>query len=234
MSLRRTCMNLLRAAALGGAALVGAGMSATAEQIDLIVDRGVRGVEIFLGMPASTAVTRFGLDPDDLTGPDGTIDFTAFTVGTWDIGDALLDGVEIRIGTEAAGFEATSLMVHLKDQRLPFKTPLDGLTAISVCGVLPPETPPALDDLYLYAGFVAYPQDTGADLRFDLPEEPGDGLSVTVREYGAGHTGQPQVVRVAPGEALVIGARRGWVSWGIAGVLAVLTVIAVARGLRPT
>ncbi|WP_417210862.1 hypothetical protein [Antarctobacter sp.] len=220
-------------AALVGAMLGGAGPSgALADQIEVIVDRGMRGIEMFLAMPARTAVTRFGLTPELLTGPDGKVNFADFSGGTWDIGDALLAGVDVRIGHAPAGFEATSLMVHLKDQPLPFQTPFDGLTAISVCGVAQPETPPALDDLYLYAGFVAYPPDADAPLRFDLPEAPGERLSVTVREYGPGHTGAPTRLHLDSGQPLILGRQGGLPLWAIGLAAAVLSGLVALRALR--
>ncbi|SNS66550.1 hypothetical protein [Antarctobacter heliothermus] len=233
IGLGHTCKKLVRAAVLGAAAFCGAGLSAgAAEQIEVIVDRGTRGIEIFLGMPARTAITRFGLNAEFLTGPGGAVDFADFSGGTWDIGDHLLAGVDVRIGKAEAGFEATSLMVHLKDQRLPFLTPIDGLTAISVCGVAQPAIPPTLDDLYLYAGFVAYPPDALAPLRFTLPQAPGEALSVTLREYGPGHAGTPRRLQLAPGEPLILGTQ-GRSFFGVA-ILAVVALIAVValRGFR--
>ncbi len=223
----------MRAAALVVAALGGAGPScALADRITLIVDRGPRAVEVFLAMPVSTAVTRFGLNPDLLKGPGGVVDFADFSGGTWDIGDALLAGVDVRIGRAPAGFEATSLMVHLKDQPLPFQTPFDGLTAISVCGVAQPVTPPTLDDLYLYAGFVAYPPNAEAPLRFDLPEGPGERLSVTVREYGAGRTGTPRNLHLDPGQPLILGQKVGLSLWGLGLATVALCGIVALRAVR--
>lgn len=234
IGLAHTCMNLLRAAVFATAACCGVGLSAGApEQIELIVDRGTRGIEIFLGMPARTAITRFGLDPALLTGMGGAVNFADFSGGTWDIGDHLLAGVDVRIGRAAAEFEATSLMVHLNEQRLPFETPIDGLTAISVCGVAQPATPPTLDDLYLYAGFVAYPPNAQAPLQFTLPEAPGEGLAVTLREYGPRHAGAVQSLHLVPGEPLTLGAR-GWlfspgVILAIAALIALLVLLRVFR-----
>lgn len=230
---RHPCLTLFRAACVAAVALCAVGPSAgAAEQIDLIVDRGTRGIEMFLGMPARTAITRFGLDPELLTGAGGVVDFAEFSGGTWDIGDHLLADVDVRIGGAAAGFEATSLMVHLNEQRLPFLTPVDGLTAISVCGVAQPATPPTLDDLYLYAGFVAYPPDTQAPLQFTLPEAPGEGLLVTLRAYGPNDAGTPQSLHLAPGEPLIVGAQ-GWGAWRvvIAGLVALIALVAV-RAVR--
>lgn len=230
--LRLKLTRLLCAAALGVVALgsvVSAALAAE-DRVDLIVDRTGRGIEVFFGMPATVAISRFGLAAEQLEGSDGGVDFAAFSEGTWDIGDALLKGVDVRIAGVEAGFEATSLMVHLKDQRLPFRSPLDALTAISVCGVAPPDTPPALDDLYLYAGFVAYPQDTAGNLRFVLPNRPGDTLLVQVRQFGAGHAGAARVMQIKSGASLVIGPRNARAVWWGAAVLSIsLCVLAAAR-----
>ncbi len=156
------------------------------QDVSIVLDRSERAVELFLGMPARTAVDAFGLSPDLLTEADGTVDFIGFRQGTWDIGDALFDGVEARIGTEIAAFEGMSVMVHLADQRLPMTTPLDALIAISVCGVEPPDTPPTIDDLYLYAGLIAETSDPRGIVRLDLPMAQDRGLDVQIRDYREG------------------------------------------------
>ena len=204
---------------------------AAAGQVEIVLDRGDRAIEIFFGMSAETAVETFGLDPALLVGPDGTVDFGVLQQGTWGIGDALLARVDARLGSKAAGFEGTSLMVHLKDQRLPFATPMDGLAAISVCGATPPETPPVLDDLYLYAGFVAYPENTGNALRLDLPGIGPAGLEVVVREFGTNGPAPQRRLHLSPGETLVLG-RSPFPWWAISLALLPVTGLGVFRWLR--
>jgi hypothetical protein len=166
-------------------ALIGA-VPAGAEGISVVVSRGDASVELFVGMPARTAVDAFGLPPHLLEQPDGTVDFTGFSQGTWDMGDALFAGVTTTIGDTDVQFEGMSVMVHLTDQRLPLETPLDGLTAISVCGVEPPAEPQTLDDLYLYAGLIGYTPDPQAVLQLHLPQDRQDTIEVRVRDYQQG------------------------------------------------
>lgn len=195
---------------LAGVTLVAASglgcAQAVADQVELIVSRDDRSVEIFLGMPALTAVEGFGLDPRLLTGPDGPVPFERLQEGTWQIADALLDSVEARIGGQAAGFEGMSLMVHPLDRPLPFVTPLDGMTAISVCGVPAPEAPRGLQELYLYAGFVAYPDDPGAPITLRL-SNPG-GVDLVVRDHGFGGQLRERRLHLLPGETLELAAPR--------------------------
>lgn len=183
-------------------------LAASAEDADdvvLIVQRDNRAVEMFFGMPARTAVRRFGLDPALLQQADGRVEFAAFRQGTWDIGDALLEMTDVRIGDAPAKFESTSLMVHLNAQRLPFDTPLDALTAISVCGVEPPEVPPALDDLYLYAGFVTYSADPAGPLRIVLPPGGRGAVKLKVRQFRDGALLAVREVTAEPGKPFVVG-----------------------------
>ncbi|MBY6116607.1 hypothetical protein KUW09_20080 [Mameliella alba] len=210
---------------------------ALAAQVELIVDRSASAVEVFFGMPAQTAVSAFGMAPGLLTDAEGEVHFEDFRQGTWDLGDALLQAVETRIGGQAARFEATSLMVHLQDQRLPFQTPLDGLTAISVCGVTAPDVPPRLNDLYLYSGFVSYPPDPRGGLEFAIPGISGQGLEVALTVYGTDGGVTRQDVWLAPGEALNVPAtaprRQGWLmgATAVIGLLAGLGLWRLGRRL---
>lgn len=200
----------VRVLTASAACLVVAGpVVAQAQDVTILLDRTDRAVELFVEMPARMAVDAFGLAPDQLTGPTGTVDFVGFREGTWDIGDALFANIKAQIGDEAAVFEGMSVMVHLADQRLPFETPLDGLTAISVCGVQPPETPPTLDDLYLYAGLIAFTDTPEAPLRLDLPADRQGAIEVRVRDYQPGKPAIEETLAVAPGAPLIIGTRSG-------------------------
>ena len=219
---------------LAGAALVAASglgcAQAVADQVDLIVSRDDRSVEIFLGMPALTAVEGFGLEARLLTGPDGSVSFERLQQGTWHIADALLERVEARIGTQAAGFEGMSLMVHPLDQPLPFVTPLDGLTAISVCGVPAPEAPRGLQDLYLYAGFVAYPDDPSAPITLRLPNP--EGVDLLVRDHGFGGQHRERRLHLVPGERLELAVPRVQTTAPTAVILTVFgLLLALAAGL---
>ncbi len=109
--------------------------------LEMIVDRGDGHVSVFLSMPAPAAVDLFGLPPAALVGADGTVPFDALRLGTFDIGDTLWTDVRATIDGVPATFEAMSLMVHPKDSRAPFDTPLDGIIAIGVCTVPDPNAP---------------------------------------------------------------------------------------------
>ncbi|KHQ54544.1 hypothetical protein OA50_01140 [Mameliella alba] len=194
-----------------------------ADRVELIVARDDRSVEIFMGMPVLTAVDTFGLDAGMLIGPDGRVPFESLQEGTWQIADALWERVEARIAGQTATFEGMSLMVHPLNQPLPFVTPLNGLTAISVCGVPAPEAPRGLRDLYLYAGFVAYPDDPGAPITLRLPNPKG--LDLMVREHGFGGPLRDRHVHLSPGKPLELAVPRGPVAVPVAVMVVVMVAV---------
>ncbi|MEL7092579.1 MAG: hypothetical protein AAFN94_12670 [Pseudomonadota bacterium] len=138
----------------------------------LVIQRLEHSTEIYVSADAPTLFTAFAADPTvvPMTGPH--IDFDAFFEGTWDVGDALLADTDVTIAGSDAGFEAMSFMLHPISEKLPLRTRIDGMVAMSVCNTIEPGAQYLLDDLQAYVGYFS---DHGSDdsaIEFRLPETP--------------------------------------------------------------
>ncbi|MEM6340838.1 MAG: hypothetical protein AAF729_06800 [Pseudomonadota bacterium] len=154
--------------------------------LTLIVDRQTDTVELYLSVSAEAAEPLFGLPKSTLTETDGSVDFDQLRLGTFDIGDDLFAKVDTAFDGRETLFEAMSLMVHPKVNAMPFQQPLDGLIAIEVCTLPTPETPLTLNDLQLYAGFIAYTDTPDAKLTMHLPSMLSESMQVEIRDYKNG------------------------------------------------
>ncbi|MEM9047513.1 MAG: hypothetical protein AAGC92_02230 [Pseudomonadota bacterium] len=224
-----------RCAALAGFLAGFAALSPVqAGDIQIVIDRGSDSVEVYMAMNAATMSDAFGLPPDLLADERGLVDIEPLRQGTWDIGDALLRNVETRLGDDPTRFEAMSLMVHPAERPLPLDTPIDGMIAIAVCTVPTPETPPSLDDLRAYVGFIAYPVDPDQVVSFTLPAAGRAMLDVTVRDYHKGRLLAASQHKIADGGTLTIvtaGAPSPWLGFalvaglGLSGLGATLALV---------
>ena len=156
---------------------------ANATDLEMLVVRTDRSVEVFMAMSAPVAVDAFGLPADLLQRDDGSVHFDDFREGTWDIGDALWSGLEATVEGQTPLFEAMSLMVHPANQALPLDNPVDGYIAIAVCSVPTPAVPPTLSDLRLYNGVIAYTDDAYGEIEIRLPHVGDAPVSISVREF---------------------------------------------------
>lgn len=176
--------------------------------LEIILDRRDRSIEMFLSLPADGAKTTLGTDLSQIEGLTTGVDFSVLQNGTWTQGDLILAQTNAQIGATPALFEAMSMMVHPKAQKMPFADPFDALTAVSVCGVPVPDAPPALDSMHLYAGYIAYPVNSAQSLTLRLGNSAP--IEVTVRDFGP-QGARSQSVRLAPGERLTLHApQRIW------------------------
>lgn len=176
--------------------------------VSVIVERKDTSVELFIGLPAKGLVDILAMDAHHLTETDGTVDFASLREGTWGIADVAFASVGTRLGKEAVTFEAMSLMVHPNDRPLPFSDPIQGLLAVSVCGVVPPETPPTLDVLHAYAGFIAYSNETGRPLRLAFAKTGRAAVRVETRDYENGRLVGQFRQELVDGGVLTIGGGR--------------------------
>ncbi|NRB01251.1 MAG: hypothetical protein HRU32_15820 [Rhodobacteraceae bacterium] len=177
-----------------------------AGDVDVVVQRTDRAIEVYFAMPANTLVTAFGLDPAHLARPDGTVPFDELRLGTWDIGDAALEDVETMVGGAPAVFEAMSLMAHPANAALPMMTPLEAMISIEVCSIPTPEVPLTLDDLRVYVGYIAYVDDPTARLTFELPSDINQDLSVDIRDFTAHAPNAAYVDTASRGDPISIAA----------------------------
>ena len=167
-------------------AFANVGTPARAADITLVVDRQPNAIELYLTMSAHLISTTFNVPDRIIAEADGTVDFEPLRMGTFDIGDALFEGVSQELGGEPVFFEAMSLMVHPKKNALPLETPLDGMISIAVCTVTPPNEPIMLHDLQLYGGYIAYVDRPMDALAISFPMLGKEALTVETRDYSGG------------------------------------------------
>lgn len=182
-------------------------LTAAAERMTMIIERGPETVEVFFGLPADQMLTVFSLPPERLEDETGSVAFEPLRLGTWEIGDELFAPVEARIGGGIANFEAMSLMVHPEDQKLPLYDAFDGLMAIAVCSVEPPENP-TLRTLYSYVGFIDYPDDPYQPISFTFPNTGRDMLEVEIRDFRGGTLMSERLITLEDGGAITLEAVR--------------------------
>lgn len=173
------------ASALAGLA-VGLGSLWWSDPVEVIVDRGDDYIELYIGLPATGLIEDLAMPAEALASEDGTVDFLRFREKVWDLADAVLRSVDSRIASEPLKFEATSLMVHPTNERLPFRDSYDGNLAASICSASIPETPPRLNELYAYSGFYAFADHTDRPLNLTLPKTDRLPILVHVRDHSEG------------------------------------------------
>lgn len=155
----------------------------SAQDMTLVIQRLDDSTEIYVSADAPTLFTTFNTSPDVipmLDGLDGHVDFDAFFEGTWDVGDALLAETDITIGGTDARFEAMSFMVHPEDQKLPLRTRIDGMIAMSVCNTIEDGAQLGLNNLQAYVGYFSERGSADASIQFRLPETQHAELTLQV------------------------------------------------------
>lgn len=168
-------------------------------ELRLIVDRGPKAIEIFANFEAADMGSLLQTDPQGLAAPDGRVYFGGLReTGTFDFGDMMISGVELTVDGTPTLLEAMSIMVHPGDNDLDFATPIDGAIAMAVCGVPDPEVPPTMDELALYSGFIAYPEDGYAPLALALPNDTPVALHV-ITYAGGQFKGEDRITIPAQG-----------------------------------
>ncbi|MEM1048706.1 MAG: hypothetical protein AAGL24_21315 [Pseudomonadota bacterium] len=193
--------------------LVGMGIAALQPGVEdkplrMVVERGDGYVELYFSTPASTLADLFGLPPQSLAGPDGTVNFDRLRLGTANIGDQLFEDVVSRAGGAQIDFEAMSLMVHPIDDTLPLNDPVDGVLAISVCNAEDPEAPLGLSGLQAYSGFFASTANHAETISLTLPNASGRTWTVLVRDHVNGDFQSEYVVSISKDGRLSLPANR--------------------------
>lgn len=175
-----------------------------ARELQLILDRLPGSVELYMALPADRADDIFGLPQEALTGATGVVDYDDLRLGTAPLGDRLLAETGTTLAGRDPGFEAMSLMVHPVTDPLPMTTPFEGLLSILVCTAPDPEVPPGLEELRMYAGYVAYVETAEAPFTFTLPRSASGPVDVALREFRAGTFLTETEVTLAPGGSLTV------------------------------
>ncbi len=125
-------------------------------------------VEFFSSLPTSDYLALAPQAIDDLTLPNGAIDYAGIRETPADFGQVTLD----RFGFEISGYQidAMSMMIHTREGAYPYTSPVEAFIAASVCGL--PEQIEALpaDQTRIYqSAFVDMP-DRPVSFSFTAPQ----------------------------------------------------------------
>ncbi|MEM6712432.1 MAG: hypothetical protein AAF590_09135 [Pseudomonadota bacterium] len=169
--------------------------------IEIIIERRADSVELYFGGNASSMIAYFSADQTLFTNGSGHVPFDAFQSGTWLLGDALLNGASLSMGSDLVTLpesladgspvtlEATSLMLHPATITVPFQDSVDAVMAVSICAVLDPPTDLRLQEANLYAGYIAFTDRAYDEILLRSPNNSAShngGVSVRVRDYANG------------------------------------------------
>ncbi|MEM6944526.1 MAG: hypothetical protein AAF565_12320 [Pseudomonadota bacterium] len=184
-------MTALGAALLSLAVPTGAVLGAAAEPVvgeratlTMIVDRSDGDMVYYLLMPAEQIVPLLNTDPELVFSANGAVPIDAFRrEGSFDLADDVFRGVRSNRPDGALAFYSMSLMLHPKGEPMPFDTPFDGLTAISVCTVDYAFDAFVPGDLDLYYGAYAYEVADDETVTLTFPETGRAALDVVIRQY---------------------------------------------------
>ncbi|MEL7164662.1 MAG: hypothetical protein AAGL96_04240 [Pseudomonadota bacterium] len=143
--------------------------TAVARDMTLVIQRLDDSTEIYVSADAPTLFTAFAADTDVVPSNGAFVDFDAFFEGTWGVGDALLTSTDVTIAGKDAGFEAMSFMLHPATEKLPLRTRIDGMIAMSVCNTIEPGARYLLNDLQAYVGYFSDHGSADAAIEFRLP-----------------------------------------------------------------
>lgn len=200
-----------------------------AADLEVIVDRHKDAVEVFVSLEAAAIPAVFGTSSDFIARPGEVVEYEALREGTWDQGDTMLAGAQLRVGQQQVALEAMSLMVHPESTPMPFDDVTDAYVAMSVCNGFEPGIVPTVDILDVYAGYIAYPSDTGDTLSFALGNQAA--VEVRVRDMRADGGSVEQVLLVEPGgtfDLTLPEAPAGWPLWAYFAGLSALSALVLA------
>lgn len=183
-----------------GALMLGV-VTVHADSLTIIVDRSTDNSELYVAGPADTLLALFDVDPSVVPTRDGVVDYDAFSLGTWGIGDALLKHTRVTFNKEQAGFEAMSFMLHPAEDALPMQTPLDANIAIGICSALSSTERYRLNDMTGYVGYFSPQSSAASAIEVVLPAVSQSSLNVTIIDY-AQNASSTVVQQFKPGETI--------------------------------
>ena len=149
----------------------------------VLVERKDDSIELYFRLAADRLDDVFRFPENQMTGTNGTVEFSNLENGTFDLGDKMFSEVITTIDGEIAKFEAMSMMVHLNEIAPNFTDAVDGMLAISVCNTAAPLSPLTLAQLTSFSGFIAYTSKADQPLRFKFPVKSDAKLNVRIREF---------------------------------------------------
>lgn len=182
-------------------------VTATAADIQLMVDRSERGVEFFVKFDTENTEALLAPFPAGFLDADGRVDIGPFRSGTADHGDALWQAVQTSFGeSPPALVEAMSMMVHPDSLPVPYNDPVDAFMATAICTVTDPDATFDLDVLSTYAGFIAWDVEGYGPLEIRFPEQ----IELEVTEFVDGREISHVVAQVGPDYPLALDAVTRW------------------------
>lgn len=178
--------------------------------LEVIVSREGEAISVYLRMPFEDVKPLFGRFPPGFADEEGNVRYSDLSQGTFDGADILAENMRFTLGGQSVGFEAMSMMVHMEGFDVPFLTPLDGLTAIGVCGVPIPDAPPQPEDLVWIGGWYAYPVKAAQDIEIIFPQTGRPDVDLQLRVYDQGEFEMVETLKLHDGMTLDLPARKLW------------------------
>ena len=176
-----------------------------ADQSDgrVIISRQHQSIDIYWQVPGEQLHPLTGADPAFLMTDAGLIDLDTFRVDTAAYGDQLFELVQFTLNDQPVKAESISLTMHGDDDPLvPFDTPWDALTAVTLCTA--PENSPhrRIEMVRTYVGFSLYPVDERGNIAIIPPVTQRGDLRFEVLEYANGQRIAERLVTLKDGDAL--------------------------------
>lgn len=150
-------------------------------EIEMIVSRSDKAVEIYFAMPTTVAVDTFGIQPDELTDDRGFADFDRFSAGTYDLATTFVERLNGSIDGTELDFDAMSLMIHPASESLPYRDPIDAVTTIEVCGYERDDV--LLKDTRLFVGMIAYTDQTSGALSVSFLDAINETSGLKLKDF---------------------------------------------------
>lgn len=180
-----------------------------AVELTVIVNRVTNSdiTDIFLHLPATAIETVLGTDPKLVFSENGDAPIDEFrSAGNFELAGDVFAKLNLRSRRQKLLLSPMSLMLHPKDMVMPFRTPLDGLLAISTCTVPTGSTDLDAGALGLYHG-TSIKDPTGVKT-FDLtfPKTGREPIDVTVYHYIGGKFIETERLKLLDGGLLQLHA----------------------------
>ena len=176
-------------------------VAARADSLTIILDRSTNSSELYVAGPAETLLALFDVDRAVIPMQDGVVDYSAFALGTWGIGDALLQNTRVTFDNAPSGFEAMSFMLHPSEDALPLQTPFDANMAIGICSALSSPERYALEEMTGYVGYFSDQTSSASTIEVVLPSVSRTSLNISGVDYMQGGA-LTFVRRFEPGEPI--------------------------------
>jgi len=162
----------------------------------IIVSRQNNTIDVFLSLPGDRLESLTGVDASFLTDAQGGINFNDFRTDTAPLGDRVFDKVSFSVGEHPVDAQAIALMMHDQDLNVPFATPWDAMTAVTLCIAPVDAAPTALDQVQSYVGLSLYPVAGMDTLKVAFPPTRGQQMQYDVLTFvnGALQSRKPLVL----------------------------------------